>query len=80
MIAEEKRVRVGMLIAPTVNPKVRQHVLCNSQECGWKGIITEADIIKSGPRRVVPEHLYICCPQCGGELKDLSTDKIRRWI
>jgi len=79
MIAEEKRVRVGLILSPVTDPRVRQYVYCSSRRCGWHGTIHDADLIKSGPRRR-SGRLYICCPTCGGELIDLSTDELRRWL
>lgn len=79
MIAEERRVRVGLILSPVTDPRVRQYVYCSSKRCGWHGTIHDADLIKSGPRRR-SGRLYICCPTCGGELIDLSTDELRRWL
>lgn len=79
MIAEEKRVRVGLILSPKTEPRVRQYVYCSARRCGWHGTIHDADLIKSGPRRR-SGRLYICCPTCGGELIDLSTDVPRRWL
>lgn len=78
--AEERRVRVGNVISPLTRPHLRQHVYCSSKSCGWRGTIEDADIIKSGPRRRTTGHTYICCPQCGEELIDLSTDSRRSWL
>jgi len=50
MIAEERRVRVGLILSPKTEPRVRQYVYCSSRRCGWHGTIHDADIIKSGPR------------------------------
>jgi hypothetical protein len=80
MIAEEKRVRVGLILSPKTEPRVRQYVYCPSRRCGWHGTIHDADLIKTGPRRKASGRLYICCPTCGGELIDLSTDQPRRWV
>jgi 4-hydroxy-3-methylbut-2-en-1-yl diphosphate synthase IspG/GcpE len=79
MIAEERRVRVGLILSPVTDPRVRQYVYCSSRRCGWHGTIHDADLIQSGPRRR-SGRLYICCPTCGGELIDLSTDELRRWL
>ena len=79
MIAEERRVRVGLILSPVTDPRVRQYVYCSSRRCGWHGTIHDADLIQTGPRRR-SGRLYICCPTCGGELIDLSTDEPRRWL
>jgi 4-hydroxy-3-methylbut-2-en-1-yl diphosphate synthase IspG/GcpE len=71
-------VRVSVIIDPLTRPAVKQHVLCSSAECGWRGTIAETHIDKTRVRRY--HHIYICCPTCGGELIDLSTDEPRRWI
>lgn len=76
MIAD--RVRVSVIINPITRPKVRQHVFCSYPDCGWKGTIAEADIMKTISRQ--RGRLYICCPKCGEDLIDLSTDEPRRWL
>lgn len=79
MIAEERRVRVGLILSPKTEPRVRQYVYCSSKRCKWHGTIYDSDIIKTGPRRRAGR-LYICCPKCGEDLIDLSTDEPRRWL
>ena len=72
------RVRVNVIINPITRPKVRQHVLCSDEECGWRGQIFQTDILKEKSRQ--RGHLYIRCPKCGSGLIDLSTNQPRRWL
>lgn len=72
------RVRVHLVLNPATQPKIRQHVLCSNIACGWRGQILQTDILREESRR--NRHIYIVCPDCGGELIDLSTDEPRRWI
>lgn len=73
-----ERVRVCLLLNPSTHPKIRQHVICSNVACGWKGQILQTDLLKAKSKQ--NGHWYIACPECGGELTDLSTDLPRRWI
>lgn len=74
-----KHVMVGRLILPSTNPEVRRSVRCAAR-CGFVGQIADAHIADPAAQRLLPGHVYICCPKCGSELVDLGTDQVRRWV
>jgi len=75
---QEARTKVHFVIPETADKKLRDSVSCVN--CTWQGRVHDTDLIKCGPRKLTKTHSYICCPRCGGELTDLTSNQRRRWI